>query len=116
MTVHLGVLDNIRHEASAVRGDHIQSALSNVSSSTYRAIERAVDFVASGWLTILPLAQYHFDLSPQQFCNALSFCDGCGAALPCHMLWIVRGEGWILDIIMKLVMLWGTWLVWHMRM
>ena len=70
-TAHLDVLDAVRREASAARGEHTQSALSallsSVSSSTRRAIERAVDFGVSGWLTVLPLAQYHFDLSPQQF-------------------------------------------------
>ena len=75
-TVHLDVLDTVRREASAARGERIQSALSalltSVSSSTHRAIERAVDFGVSGWLTVLLLAQYHFDLSPQQFRDALS--------------------------------------------
>ena len=95
-TAHFDLLDAIRREASAARGEHIQSALSallsSVSASARRAIERAVDFGVSGWLTVLPLAQYHFDLSPQQFRDALSLrynwslmlmpptCDGCGAA------------------------------------
>ena len=89
-TVHLDVLDTVHREASAARGERVQSALSAlltlVSSSTHRAIER------TGWVTVLPLAQYHFDLSPQQFHDALSLrynrslmlmptsCDGCGAA------------------------------------
>ena len=68
-TVHLDVLDTVHHETSAARGEHVQSALSAlltlVSSSTHCAIERAVDFGVSGWLIVLPLAQYHFDLSPQ---------------------------------------------------
>ena len=92
----LDLLDTIRREASAAKGGHTQSALSallsSVSSSTRRAIERAINFGVSGWLTVLPLAQYHFDLSPQQFRGALSLrynrslilmfltCDGCGAA------------------------------------
>ena len=36
--------------------------------------------------------------------------------LLCHMLWIAGGEGWLLDITMKLVMLWVTWLAWDIRM
>ena len=95
-TIHLDVLDTVHREASAARGERVQSALSalltSVSPSTHRAIEKAVDFGVSGWLTVLPLSQYHFDLSPQQFCDALSLrynqslivmptsCDGCGAA------------------------------------
>ena len=70
-TAHLDVLNAVRCEASAAREEHTQSALSAllslVSSSTRRAIERAVDFGVSGWLTVLPLAQYHIDLSFQQF-------------------------------------------------
>ena len=68
-TVHLDVLDIVHHEASADRGEHILPALSVVLtlvfSFTRRAIERAVDFGVFGWLTTLPLAQYHFNLSPQ---------------------------------------------------
>ena len=36
--------------------------------------------------------------------------------LLCHMLWIVGGEGWLLNITMKFMMLWETWLAWHTRM
>ena len=67
-TAHLDVLDAVHYEASAARGEHIQSALSVLLSSvvlfTRLAIERAVDFEVSGWLIVLPLDQYHFDLSP----------------------------------------------------
>ena len=66
-TAHFDVLDAIRHQASAARGKHIQSALSAllslVSASARHAIERAVDCRVSGWLIVLPLAQYHFDLT-----------------------------------------------------
>ena len=95
-TAHFDLLDAIHREASATRGEHIQFALSallsSVSTSACHAIERAVDFGVSGWLTVLPLAQYHFDLSPQRFHDALSLrynrslmlmaptCDGCGTA------------------------------------
>ena len=60
-------------------------------SSVCRTIRRAIDFQTSGWLTVLPLTCHHFDLSPQQFRDALSLryhrplssmpshCDGCGS-------------------------------------
>ena len=69
---------------------------------TSRAVWRAVDFNASGCLNILPLAHHHFDLSAQEFWDALCLryhhplslmpacCDGCGEdfslthALDCH--------------------------------
>ena len=50
-TAHFDLLDAIRHEASAARGDHIQSALSallsSLSASACRTIEMAVDFGVS---------------------------------------------------------------------
>ena len=45
----------------------------------------------SSWLSVVPLESHHFDLSPQEFRDALAlcykkplldlppFCDGCGA-------------------------------------
>ena len=41
-------------------------------SPVCRTIRRAIDFQTSGWLTVLPLTCHHFDLSPQQFRDALS--------------------------------------------
>jgi len=57
---------------------------------TSHVVQRAVDFHTSGWLNVLPLIHHHFDLSAQQFHNALCLhyyhplsliptsCDGCG--------------------------------------
>ena len=57
-----------------------------------RAINRSKDGRLSGWLTVLPIAKFHFDLSPQEFRDALALrykkpllrvpdsCDGCGAS------------------------------------
>ena len=56
-----------------------------------RAIKRAVEGKTSNWLTVVPVACHHFDLSPTEFRNALALrycppplrmpahCDGCGA-------------------------------------
>ena len=55
------------------------------------AICRSKDGKLSGWLTVLPVAKFNFDLSPQEFRDALAlryrkpllnvpdFCDGCGS-------------------------------------
>ena len=55
------------------------------------AIERAIEGKNSSWLNVLPVARYHYDLSPVEFRDALAlryhrpllkmpaFCDGCGA-------------------------------------
>ena len=55
-------------------------------------IQQAVEGKSSSWLTALPLAHHHFDLSATEFRDALALrynrpllklpanCDGCGAA------------------------------------
>ena len=45
--------------------------LSGLPPITGRAIWWAVDFHTSNWLNVLPLVHHHFDLSVQQFCDAL---------------------------------------------
>ena len=56
-----------------------------------RSALRAKEFNLSGWLSVLPLERDQFDLSPQEFRDALALryrkpllnlpgnCDGCGA-------------------------------------
>ena len=68
----------------------LSSLLPGLPSLTSRAIQRAVDSHTFGWLNVLPLAHHHFDLSAQQFRDALCLryhrplslmpasCDGCG--------------------------------------
>jgi hypothetical protein len=55
-----------------------------------RALTKIVESKTSSWLTVLPLAEHHFDLSPTEFRDGLSMryrrpfknlpssCDGCG--------------------------------------
>jgi hypothetical protein len=61
------------------------------SPTQQRALKAQSAEKSSGWLTVLPVAQHHFDLSAQEFRDALSLryrrpllsvpsnCDGCGA-------------------------------------
>ena len=56
-----------------------------------RSVEQAKLNDLSGWLTVLPMSQDHFDLNAQEFHEALalrywkpllnvpSICDGCGS-------------------------------------
>ena len=96
VTAHLDHLARIRHDVSVKRDATVQSVLTSVleclPSQACRTIRRAINFQTSGWLTVLPLACHQFDLSPQQFRDALSLqyhrplatmpscCDGCGSA------------------------------------
>ena len=71
---------------------HSTLANSELNAKTRRAIKRAVEGKTSSWLTALPLAHHHFDLSATEFRDALTMrynrpllnmpanCDGCGAA------------------------------------
>ena len=88
---HLAHLEMVHSDVSMYRKDQfhqsLSSCLSYLPSVTSRAIWRAVDFHASGWL---PLAHHRFDLSAQEFRDALCLlyhrplslmparCDGCG--------------------------------------
>ena len=67
------------------------SLFARLDSLQQRAVLRAKEFNLSGWLAVLPLARDQFDLSPQEFRDALALryrkpmlnlpgnCDGCGA-------------------------------------
>ena len=69
----------------------INAALKPMDAKKKWAIMRAVEGKTSNWLTVLPVARHHFNLSPTEFCDALAlhyqrpsfrmpaYCDGCGA-------------------------------------
>ena len=71
---------------------HTTLASSELNAKTRRAIQLAVEGKTSSWLTALPLAHHHFDLSATEFHDALAVryngpllklpanCDGCRAA------------------------------------
>ena len=75
---HLDQLAKVRHDVSGRREARAQCLLTWVlecmPSPVCHTIRRAIDFQTSGWLTVLPLTCHHFDLSPQQFRDALSLC------------------------------------------
>ena len=68
-----------------------EDIFTKLTSSQQRAILRAKDEKISSWLNVIPVAKHHFDLSAQEFRDALalrykktllcvpSTCDGCGA-------------------------------------
>ena len=94
LTDHLAHLDAVHSGVTKDREDQLRLLLSSLSpglpSLTSRAIQQAIDSHTSGWLNVLPLAHHHFNLSAQQFRDALSLryhhplslmpasCDGCG--------------------------------------
>ena len=76
-------------------------ALLQLSDVQQRAVTRAKDEKISSWLTVLPVSKHHFDLSAQEFRDALAMkpllgvpanCDGCGAPFKLsHALLCKRG-------------------------
>ena len=62
-----------------------------------------------GWLTVLPTSQDQFDLTAQEFCDALALhyrkpllnvpsgCDGCGAPLSFDHTLVCRKGGLIIQ-------------------
>ena len=70
--------------------DKLTSVLATLDPNTRRAITRLVGSKSSSWLTVLPIALHHFDLSATEFRDSLApcyhrpllkapaNCDGCG--------------------------------------
>ena len=71
LTDHLAHLDAVHSGVTKDRGDQFRLLLSSLPSLTSRAIQWAVDSHTFGGLNVLPLAHHHFDLSAQQFHDAL---------------------------------------------
>ena len=94
VAAHYTQLTRVRHDVLRRKEGCIQAVLSSILPSlsvpACRSVQRAIDFQTSGWLTVLPFVHHQFDLSPQQFHDALSLryhrpmsmmpnsCDGCG--------------------------------------
>ena len=94
MDVYMCQLTATRTEFAKVKeelySDKFDALLGSFDSVHQRAILRAKNEKISGCLTVLPLAKSHFDLSPQEFWDALAIryrkplrstpdlCDGCG--------------------------------------
>jgi len=75
---HHAYLDMIHSNVTRCHEDQFRlvffSVLSGMPSMTSHAIQWVVDFHISGWLNVLPLVHHHFDLSAQQFHDALCLC------------------------------------------
>ena len=84
--VHSG----LNHELDNQDQQCLSSVLQSFDDDRKRANQRDVDGKTSIWLTVMPVAHHHFDLSSVEFWDALAlryhrpllnmptFCDGCG--------------------------------------
>jgi hypothetical protein len=80
-------LTNLRKGEESVIFGEIRQTMDPLKE---RAFTKMVESKSSSWLTVLPLAEHHFDLSPTEFRDGLSMryrrplknlpssCDGCG--------------------------------------
>ena len=71
--------------------ERFSAIIENLDQAQGRAVMRAKDEKISLWLNVLPMARHHFDLTPQEFRDALAIrykkpllhippnCDGCGS-------------------------------------
>ena len=83
-------ISNMHHELQQQDQTKLDSVLSTLDTKQVRAIQRAITFKTSSWLTVLPTTYHHFDLSATEFRDALTVryhrpllkmpvtCDGCG--------------------------------------
>ena len=84
-------ISTMHHELQQQDQNKLDSVLSTLDAKQVRAIQSAITFKTSSWLTLLPTTYHHFDLSATEFCDALTVryhrpllkmpvtCDGCGA-------------------------------------
>ena len=90
-SAHIRLVKSEKHkEFAMVQTMDCDSVLVSLGNDMRRAVQRAIDGKTSAWLTIMPIACHHFDLSPVEFRDALSLryhrpllkmpaqCDGCG--------------------------------------
>ena len=85
-------ISTMHHELQQHDQIRLDSVLLTLDTKQVQAIQRAITFKTSTWLTVLPTIDHHFDLSATEFRDALTVryhrpllkmpatCDGCGAA------------------------------------
>ena len=94
MSRHAGTCISVKtekhKELAMMQTMECDSVLVSLGNDTRRAVQRAIDGKTSAWLTVMPIACNHFDLSSVEFRDALSLryhrpllktpghCDGCG--------------------------------------
>ena len=64
-------------------------------AKTQRCIMRKLDFKCSGWLSITPTLENHFDMNPDEFRDSLALRYG---RTPCKMPSLCDGDGEIFDV------------------
>ena len=107
---HLECMRKVRDEAVLKKESSCEETfelmMGQFDGIKQRAILRGKQGKVSNWLTVLPLARHHFDLSAQEFRDALAIrykkplvcapdiCDGCGAEFTLSHALSCRKGGW----------------------
>ena len=89
---HLSKLHReLNHDIEIQYQNLLNSVLQTFDNNKKRAIQRGIDGKTSAWLTVIPMAYHHFDLSATEFRDSLALryhrpllrlpalCDGCGS-------------------------------------
>ena len=81
----------LNHDIEIQYQNLLNSVLQTFDNNKKRAIQRGIDGKTSAWLTVIPMAYHHFDLSATEFRDSLALryhrpllrlpalCDGCGS-------------------------------------
>ena len=76
MSRHAGTCISVKtekhKELAMMQTMECDSVLVSLGNDTRRAVQRAIDGKTSAWLTVMPIACNHFDLSSVEFRDALS--------------------------------------------
>ena len=110
---HAELWSNVKSEMQAAREQQLNSKFDSIlnkfDQSHQRAIRRAKDTKISSWLTVVPAAKSHFDLSAQEFRDALAIrykkpllripvsCDGCGSPFSLSHALLCRKGGLVIQ-------------------
>ena len=89
---HLSKLHReLNHDIEIQYQNLLNSVLQTFDNNKKRAIQRGIDGKTLAWLTVIPMAYHHFDLSATEFRDSLALryhrpllrlpalCDGCGS-------------------------------------
>ena len=72
-TDHLSKLHReLNQEIGIQYQNHLKSVLSTFDDNKKRAVQRGIDRKTSAWLTVIPMAYHHFDLSATEFRDSLA--------------------------------------------
>ena len=75
--------------------DETSALIDSFSEPRKRCLQRKIDFQCSGWLSVIPVAGNHFDMSPNEFRDAIALRYGC---IPIDLLTHCDADGEVFSV------------------